>query len=95
MNEEKIPYQRMVFVCCNIREEDDRPACGLRGGEKIIEALKAEVKKRGLKGKIRALKSGCQDLCEKGPNVMIYPEGTLCSGVTPEDIPALVAKYLI
>ena len=30
----------------------------------------SEVKKRGLKGKVRALKSDCMDLCEKGPNVM-------------------------
>ena len=35
------------------------------------------------------------NLCEKGPNVMIYPEGTLCSGVTPEDVPALIQKYLV
>ena len=50
MNKEKIPYERMIFVCCNVREEDDRPACGLRGGEKIIEALKAEVKKTWFEG---------------------------------------------
>ena len=93
MNEEKVPYRRMIFVCTNVRE-DGRPACGLRGSEKICEALKDEVKKRGLKGKIRALKSGCMDLCEKGPNLMVWPEGTLHSGVTLEDVPSLIEKYL-
>ena len=58
------------------------------------KALKEEVKKRELKGKVRVLKSGCMDLCEKGPNVMIFPEGTLHSSVTPQDIPWLVEKYL-
>ncbi len=95
MNSEPIPFKRMIFVCCNVRPDGDRPACGMRGGEKIIETLKDEVKKRGLKGKVRALKSGCQDLCEKGPNVMVWPEGTLLSGVTPEDIPSLVDKNLL
>jgi (2Fe-2S) ferredoxin len=93
MNEEKFPYRRMVFVCTNIREEDGRPACGLRGSEKICEMLKEEVKKRGLKGKIRALKSGCMDLCEKGPNVMVFPEGTYYSGVAPEDVPSFIERY--
>lgn len=76
-------------------EGGDRPACGPRGGAEICEALKKEVKKRGLTGKIRALKSGCMDLCEKGPNVMVYPEGVLLSGVTPEDVPTLVESFLV
>lgn len=95
MKSQPVPYRRMVFVCTNVREEDGRPACGLRGSEKICAALKEEVKKRGLKGKIRALKSGCMDLCEAGPNVMIFPDNILHSGVTEQDVPALIDKYLI
>jgi (2Fe-2S) ferredoxin len=95
MKQEAIPYHRMLFVCTNVRPEGDRPCCGLRGSEKILETLKEEVKKRGLKGKVRALKSGCMDLCEKGPNVMIFPDGILHSGVAPEDVPILVGKYLV
>ena len=94
MKQQPVPYRRMVFVCTNVREEDGRPACGLRGSEKICEALKEEVKKRGLKGKVRALKSGCMDLCEAGPNVMIFPDGILHSGVTAGDVPTLIEKYL-
>lgn len=84
----------MVFVCVNAEEKDGRPACGLRGSPQILEALKEEVKKRGLKGKVRALKSGCMDLCEKGPNVMTFPDGQLHSAVTPDDLPPLLNTYL-
>jgi (2Fe-2S) ferredoxin len=95
MKTEKSPYQRMIFVCMNASHDgDDRPVCAAGCAEEVLKTLKEEVKKRGLKGKVRALKSGCMDLCEKGPNVMIYPEGTLHSGVTLQDIPALVEKYL-
>jgi (2Fe-2S) ferredoxin len=94
VKEEKVPYRQMIYVCTNVRPEGDKPCCSLRGSEKILEALKEEVKKRGLKGQVRALKSGCMDLCEKGPNVMIFPEGLLYSGVTLQDIPTLVEKYL-
>ena len=95
MNQEKIPYKRMIFVCTNAAHDGDRPVCAAGCSEEILKALKAEVKKRGLKGKVRALKSGCMDLCEKGPNVMVFPDGILHSGVKPQDVPSLVEKYLV
>jgi (2Fe-2S) ferredoxin len=95
MKLEPVPYKRMIFVCLNASHDgEDRPVCAAGKSEEVLKALKDEVKKRGLKGKVRALKSGCMDLCEKGPNVMIFPEGTLLSGVTPQDVPALIEKYL-
>src|SRR5689334_14858981 len=94
MKQEKVPYKRMIFVCTNRREDGSRPACGLRGSEEFCEILKEEVKKRGLKGKVRALKSGCMDLCELGPNIMVFPEGILHTGVHKEDIPVLIDAYL-
>lgn len=94
MNQEKVPYRRMIFVCTNATHDGDRPVCAERGSEGILKGLKEEVKKRGLKGKVRALKSGCMDLCEKGPNVMVWPEGILHSGVSAEDVPALVDRCL-
>jgi (2Fe-2S) ferredoxin len=94
MKEQKVPYRRVIYICTNMREDDDRPACGKRGSEAICEKFKEEVKKRGLKGKIRAMKSGCMDFCEAGPNVMVFPDNTWHSGVTPEDVPALAEKYL-
>ena len=95
MNEEKVPYKRMIFVCTNASHDGDRPVCAEGRSEEVLKALKEEVKKRGLKGKIRVLTSGCQDLCEKGPNIMVFPEGTLHSAVTPGDVPALIDRYLV
>ena len=94
MKTQPVAYKRVVYVCTNVREEDGRPACGLRGSEAICLQLKEEAKKRGLKGKIRVMKSGCMDFCELGPNVMIFPDGVWHSGVSAEDVPALVEKYL-
>ena len=94
MNCEKVPYQRMIFVCTNASHDGERPVCAEGCSEEVLKALKEEVKKRGLKGKVRALKTGCMDLCEKGPNVMVFPDGTLHSGVSPADVPFLIEKYL-
>lgn len=95
MNSQSVPYRRMIFVCTNAHHDgEDRPVCAAGCSEEVLKALKEEVKKRGLKGKVRALKSGCMDLCEKGPNVMVFPDGTLHSGVSLEDVPTLFQKYL-
>jgi (2Fe-2S) ferredoxin len=94
MNTRPVPYQRTLFVCTNNREEGGRPACAQRGSEALCQALKDEIAKRGLKGKIRAMKSGCHDFCEDGPNIMVFPDGTLHSGVSPSDVPPLVERYL-
>ena len=93
MKTQGVPYKRAIFVCTNIRE-DDRPSCGHRGALEICERLKDEVKKRGLKGKVRAMKSGCMDFCEAGPNVMVFPEAVWHSHVSADDVPALIETYL-
>lgn len=93
MEKKAIPFKKTVFVCTNVRE-GGRVACGNpgRGGAEICEGLKNAVKKLGLKGKVRVARSGCLDLCEKGPNVFIYPDGEWRSGLTEQDIPDILNK---
>ncbi|PJB24327.1 MAG: ferredoxin [Elusimicrobia bacterium CG_4_9_14_3_um_filter_62_55] len=93
METHSVPYKRTVFVCTHART-DGRAACANAGsdGEAICSALKKEIYDRGLKGKIRVAASGCLDLCEKGPNVFIYPGEEWISGVTQADIPALIER---
>lgn len=93
MDAKPVPYKRMIFVCTNSRD-DGRASCGPCGAQAILDQLKEEVKKRGLTGKIRALKSGCMDICEGGPHVMVFPDNLWHAGVTPEDVPHLIEKYL-
>ncbi len=95
MKTTKSPYQRMIFVCMNASHEgEQRPVCASASSEAVLKTLKEEIKKRGLQGKVRALKSGCLDLCEKGPNLIVYPEGTLHTGVSSQNIPQLIEDYL-
>ena len=56
------------------------------GGARLLEGCLP------LKGRVRVARSGCLDLCEKGPNAFLYPEGRWYSGLKPEDVPALLAE---
>ncbi len=100
MNEKRVPYKRMMFVCTNAR--DGESACGNadRGencGGNLVEHLREEVKKRGLKGKIRVAKSGCMDLCAQGPVIMVFDEKgqyTTHTQVNLSDVPALTDTHI-
>ncbi len=93
MDEDSVPFEKTVFVCTHSRT-DGRASCANpgRAGDAICQALKVEVKNRGLKNKIRIARSGCLDLCAKGPNVFLYPENVWVSGLTEDDIPKLIER---
>ena len=52
------------------------------------------IKELGLKN-IRINKAGCLDQCEKGPAVVIYPEGTWYTIKTIEDGETLIQSHLV
>ena len=94
MDKRPVPYAKTLFVCIHRRAEGEKTACANPGkdGLALAEALKAAVKAAGLKGKVRVAKSGCLDLCEKGPNAFLYPDGDWFCGLSAADAPALVGK---
>ena len=89
MEQAKVPYRKILFVCVNKREPHDT-CCSHRQSEGIAAALKARVKELGFSRMVRVSKSGCQDLCAKGPNVMAFPEDLWYHGVTPQDVERIV-----
>ncbi|MGZ8423608.1 MAG: (2Fe-2S) ferredoxin domain-containing protein [Candidatus Binatia bacterium] len=93
MIERQQPYVRQLHVCINDRKGESK-YCGYDGSEEIVEELRTVSKGRNLKGKVRVVRSGCLDVCAFGPNMMIWPEGLWFMGVTKEDVPQIVEKYL-
>ena len=93
MEKNRIPYQRIVFICTN-RREGGAVCCSRGGSEPIREALKRYVKENGLVGKVRISQSGCMDLCAQGPNIMIFPDNIWIKNVQLDDLPILIQRYL-
>ncbi|MFI5201859.1 MAG: (2Fe-2S) ferredoxin domain-containing protein [Candidatus Kapaibacterium sp.] len=89
-------FKHHIFVCENVRREDDpKGCCSAKGSPAIREAMKREIKQRGLRGVVRANQSGCLDACEFGSSVVVYPEGIWYGGVTPEDVPEIMESHII
>ncbi len=89
MQQERVPYQKRLFVCINNRQPGEA-CCSQRGSEAIAEALKARIKALGLARAVRVSKSGCQDVCARGPNVMVFPDYRWYHGVTADDVERIV-----
>ena len=89
-------YERHIFICTNERAEGAaRPSCGEAAGMAITRAFKSELKERGLKTKVRAQRAGCLDICESGPNVVIYPEGVFYAHVKVEDVKEIIDSHIV
>ena len=44
------------------------------------------INEAGLKGRVRANKSGCLDVCEQGPALVVYPSGYWYLGIEEKDL---------
>ncbi len=93
MEQNKIPFQKIVFVCVNQRQPHEI-CCAARGSDAIATALKARIKALGLSRIVRVSRSGCQDLCARGPNVMVFPDQVWYEAVTIDDVGRIARDIL-
>jgi (2Fe-2S) ferredoxin len=64
--------------------------CAAKGANDVLMLLRREVLRRGLDKEILVNNCGTIDLCDIGPNFVVYPDGVIYSGVTRADVPELV-----
>lgn len=88
------PFPYHVFIC-DQKKPEGIPCCPARGSAATIDALRKEVAGRGLADKVQITTCGSLGLCERGPNMVVYPEGVWYSGVRPEDVPELVESHFV
>jgi len=53
------------------------------------------INEHGLKGKVRANKSGCLDACEVGPSIVIYPLGIWYTNFEVSDVDEIFQKSIL
>jgi (2Fe-2S) ferredoxin len=89
-------FDRHIFICTNQRPpEDPRGCCGAKGAEALRLLFKEEIKKIGLKGRVRANAAGCLDYCAMGPTVVVYPEGVWYFIDTQDDVKEIVRRHIV
>ncbi len=81
-------YRSQVLVCGGT-------GCTSSGSAKLIERFEAQIAEKGLDKEVKVVRTGCFGLCEAGPVVIIYPEGTFYSRVKEEDVDEIVGEHLL
>jgi len=61
----------------------------------VKEELQKEIARRGLHGEVRVIATGCQGFCERGPIVIVQPDGVFYQRIAMKDIPFLVEEHLL
>ena len=88
------PFRYHVYLCTQ-EKPDNAPCCALRGSQAVLEALRAELGKTDLGDAVQVTTSGSIGLCERGPNMVVYPEGVWYSGVQVADVPEIVREHFL
>ncbi len=69
--------------------------CTSSGSQTLQTAFNENIAAFGLAEEVKLVQTGCFGLCALGPIVIIYPDGTFYSRVTPEDVKEIVEEHLL
>jgi (2Fe-2S) ferredoxin len=84
-----LPYRRHILICTG-------PRCGgERGSARIRQELRREFVRQAIPVTIKDTECLCFGLCSYGPNVIVYPDAVVYSGVRPQDVAEIVRQHLV
>ena len=81
-------YRAHVLVCGGT-------GCTSSGSADLIKRFEEQLALHGLDREVKVVRTGCFGLCEAGPVVIVYPEGTFYSRIAPTDVDTIVAEHLL
>jgi (2Fe-2S) ferredoxin len=87
-------FEAHLFVCCNRRPDGHpRGSCAAKGSERLRDYMKARAKELRI-ADIRVNTAMCLDRCERGPCVVIYPEGVWYTIGSTADVDAILERHV-
>ncbi len=69
--------------------------CRAQGAMQVHEALRADLAARGAGREVTLRATGCHGFCERGPLVLVSPEGVLYQRVRPKDAAEIVTTTVL
>ncbi|MBL4931569.1 MULTISPECIES: 2Fe-2S ferredoxin [Clostridium] len=84
-----------IFVCASCRINGTQKGfCHSKDSVNVIQRFMEEVDERDLSSEVIITNTGCFAICDKGPIVVVYPEGTWYGGVTPDDVFDIMEEHI-
>lgn len=84
-----------IFICTSCRTNGKQQGfCYSKQSVDVVAAFMEEIEGRDLTGEVMVNNTGCFGICDKGPIVVVYPEGIWYGNVTPDDVEEIVEKHI-
>jgi (2Fe-2S) ferredoxin len=84
-----------VIVCTGGKLTGDKKGmCHTRDGANVVRRLVEELDERELSGDVMVSAASCFGMCDKGPIMVVYPEGVWYKEITPERVETVVEQHL-
>lgn len=84
-----LPFKLHVLICTG-------PRCGgERHSERIRQEFRRQFVRQALPASVKDTPCLCFGLCSYGPNVIVYPDGVVYSGVAAQDVAEIVREHLV
>ena len=85
-----------IFVCTSSRINGTQKGyCHSNGSTEIVTNFMEAIEENGISDKVMVTNTGCLGICNEGPIVIVYPEGTWYGKVTPDDVEEIVESHLV
>jgi len=85
-----------VFICTQGRPPGHpRGSCAANSSMPMFQEFMQQFEKRGLWGKFALTSTGCMGPCDRGPSVLVYPEGVMYGAVSKDDVNAIIEEHLL
>ncbi|QTL99643.1 NADH-quinone oxidoreductase subunit NuoF [Iocasia frigidifontis] len=81
-------YRSHVLICTGT-------GCVSSGSKKIKTVLEDELAEHDLSKEIKIVETGCHGFCEKGPIMIVYPEGVFYCQLKEEDVAEIVEEHFL
>lgn len=89
----KIKNHILVCTSCRINGQQ-KGYCFQKDSVKVINKFMEEIDDRDLSGDVLVTNTGCFGICEKGPVVVIYPEGVWYRNVSVDDVTKIMDVHI-
>ncbi len=68
--------------------------CHASGYDKVAKEIESKLDSKNLKGKVDFRITGCHGFCERGPIVILFPEGIFYQKVIPDDVEEIITSTI-
>jgi (2Fe-2S) ferredoxin/predicted O-methyltransferase YrrM len=86
------PFRYHAFVCTQEKPEGV-PCCSAAGSFRVLDTLHRELGAAGLADDVQVSTCSCLGLCDSGPVMVVYPEGTWYAKLGPSEVKEVVTSH--